>query len=453
VSWPIFRMQSMESREHLPHPLRAYPPLIVNVALTGMIPMRHRVPRVPLTPEQIVRDGCLCCEAGAAILHLHARDPDGRPEWRKEAYEQLIPAIRRRCPDVIVCVTTSGRVYEDLEKRADVLKLSGEAKPDMASLTLGSMNFADSASLNPPGTIQALAERMLEAGIRPELEVFDSGMAYYTHHLAARGVLREPFYANIILGSVNTAPAHARDLAHLVDALPPGTIWAAGGLGGFQLPMNSIAIFMGGHVRTGLEDNPYLDYDTRTPASNPALVSRVSSLASIAGRRLATSAEVRSWLGLRPLPARDFTIRPMVQYSDRQAMLKILEIFNMHRVPSDEMTDFHVGTWFVAEIEGAVVGLCGFGFLHEGGELVGKTKLLAVHPNAASHGIGRALQELRMGLMRDAGARTVRTCADRPQTIAWYTRNFGYREVGRISKLHEFGLPTVDHWTVLEAPL
>jgi uncharacterized protein (DUF849 family)/GNAT superfamily N-acetyltransferase len=443
----------MGSREYLPHPLRAYPPLIVNVALTGMIPMRHRVPRVPVTPEQIVRDACLCCEAGAAILHLHARDAEGKPEWRKEAYEQLIPAIRRRCPDVVICVTTSGRAFGDLEKRADVLRLSGAARPDMASLTLGSMNFGDSASVNSPATIQALAERMLDAGILPELEVFDSGMAYYAHHLAARRILREPFYANIILGSINTAPARARDLAHLVDALPSGTVWAAGGLGGFQLPMNSMAILMGGHVRTGLEDNPYLDYATRTPASNAALVSRLCTIASIAGRRLAAPAEVREWLGLRPLPPRGYTIRPMVQPQDRQAMLKILEVFNMHRVPSDEMTDFDIGTWFVAEIDGSVVGLGGFGFLHEAGELIGKTKLLAVHPDAASHGIGRALQELRMGLMRDAGAARVRTCADRPQTIDWYKRNFGYEEVGTIPKLHEFGLPTVDYWTVLEAPL
>ncbi len=134
-------------------------------------------------------------------------------------------------------------------------------------------------------------------------------------------------------------------------------------------------------------------------------------------------------------------------------MLAVLKTANMHRVPSPEMDDFDIGRWFVAEDEGGIVAVAGFRLLDEGGEKVGKTTLLAVVPRAREHGIGRALQALRMELMREAGASRVITNADRPETIAWYERHFGYRKVGEVTKLHEFGLRDVDRWTTLEAPL
>lgn len=224
------------TRDHVPHPLRPYPPLIVNAALTGMVPRRSRVPHVPVTAEQIADDAEACFAAGATIVHLHARDDDEAPDWRREAYEAFVPEVRRRCPGVVVCVTTSGRAFNVFEKRRDVLGLEGDAKPDMASLTLGSLNFRDTASVNDPDM--------------------------------------------------------------LVRALPAGTVWAAAGIGAFQLAMNAIAIFMGGHVRTGLEDNPHLDVRDRTPATNEALVERIGRLAELAGRALATVLETRAMLGL-----------------------------------------------------------------------------------------------------------------------------------------------------------
>jgi uncharacterized protein (DUF849 family) len=273
--------------------------LIVNVALTGMVPRRDRVPHVPVTTEQIVADGEACAKAGATILHLHARDPDEEPEWRHEAYRDVVAELRRRCPGVVLCVTTSGRTHSELEKRADVLRLDGESKPDMASLTLGSLNFRDTASVNAPDTIVELARRMREAGVRPELEIFDTGMAYLAHELLAAELLEPPLYANLLLGSVNTAPATTGALAGLVGALPPDTVWAAAGIGAFQLPMNAISVFMGGHVRTGLEDSAYMSYADRTPATNEQLVRRVADLAAVAGRPLATAAETRELLGLQ----------------------------------------------------------------------------------------------------------------------------------------------------------
>lgn len=279
--------------------------MIINAALTGMVPRRERVPHVPVTAEQIIRDAKACFEEGASVVHLHARAADESPEWRREAYEAFIPEIRRLCPGLVICATTSGRTFGELEKRADVLALEGPAKPDMASLTLGSLNFRDVASINSPQTIRDLAERMAAAGIRPELEIFDSGMAYLAHTLRAEGLLPAPMYANVLLGSPNTAPARIGDLAWLTDALPSGTVWAAAGIGPFQLPMNAIAVFAGGHVRTGLEDNPHLDHLTRTPATNAELVRRVAGLAHLAGRPLSGVAETRATLGLPAPPSTD----------------------------------------------------------------------------------------------------------------------------------------------------
>jgi uncharacterized protein (DUF849 family) len=287
-------------RAHVPHPVRPYEPLIVNAALTGMVARRDRVPHVPVTVEQIVADAVACIDAGASILHLHARRADESPAWERDAYRAFIPAIRARCPQAVICVSTSGRDVAELERRADVLDLDGDAKPDMASLTLGSLNFRREASVNAPETIAALADRMAERGIRPELEIFDTGMAYLANELLDRGVLSRPLYANLILGAPNTAPATAGALAQLVAALPPGTTWAAGALGAFQLPVNGIAVLMGGHVRTGLEDNPAMDAERREPATNPALVARVAEIARIAGRPIAAPADVRDRLGLVP---------------------------------------------------------------------------------------------------------------------------------------------------------
>jgi len=442
------------TKSYAPHPIRPYTPLIINAAITGMVPTRDRVPHVPVTPEQIVREAVRCHDAGAAIVHLHARDEEQRPTWRREVYAEFIPAIRERCPDLVICVTTSGRNYPEVEKRGHVLGLTDEAsRPDMASLTLGSLNFITGPSVNAPETIEALATMMLEAGVKPELEVFDAGMAYVAEHLADRGVLEPPFYANLMMGSLGTAPARMADLAHIVDALPAQTTWAAAGLGGTQLPMNAVAVVMGGHVRTGLEDNPYLDYSTRTPATNSALVRRVADLARIAGRPLATPSDVRRMLGLRPASPRPFSIRPARLPGDREAILSVLETSNMHHIPSEEMHDLDIGDWHVAEAGGDIVGVCGYDLLAGDGSVVGKTTLLTVRPEARGLGVGRALQELRMGLMRDAGATSVVTNADRPETIAWYERHFGYRRVGEVAKVHEFGRPDVDRWTTLEAPL
>ena len=275
-------------------------PLIVNVALTGMVPTKADNQAVPVTPSEIVEDAERCVRAGASIVHVHARDDDGAPTWRAAVYAEIVGGIRERCPGAIVCVSTSGRSWKELERRAEVLDLEGALRPDLASLTLGSLNFPKQASVNDPETIVALAERMHERGIVPELEVFDLGMTDYARFLVERGVLRPPFVFNVLLGSLGTLAATPLNLAMVTGALPEGSVWAGAGIGRFQLAVNVLAIASGGHVRVGLEDNLWLDVEKTRPATNLALVERLVSLAHAVERPIATPAEARELIGLPP---------------------------------------------------------------------------------------------------------------------------------------------------------
>ncbi|MDO9632188.1 MAG: 3-keto-5-aminohexanoate cleavage protein, partial [Humidesulfovibrio sp.] len=232
------------------------------------------------------------------ILHVHARDAEGRPTHDAGLYAPIVAGIRSARPEAIVCVSTSGRNGATLSERAAVLDLDGAARPDMASLTLGSFNFRREASVNDPDTILALARKMSERGIKPELEVFDTGMAATLKYLERKGELTGRLYANVILGGVNTAQATMADLCHLVSQLPETAFWAAGGVGGAQLPMNIAALLMGGHVRLGLEDAIWFDRSRTTPARNVELVHRVCEIAARLELRPATCAEARSLLGL-----------------------------------------------------------------------------------------------------------------------------------------------------------
>lgn len=273
-------------------------PLIVNVALTGMVPTKADNPNLPVTPEEIAADCERCVQAGAAIVHLHARDADGQPTYRADVYREIILRVRERCPDVIICVSTSGRVFRTFEERSEVLGLDGDAKPELASLTLGSLNFPRQASVNDPEMIRRLAQEIRVRGIVPELEVFDFGMADYARYLLERDVLAEPLVFNLLLGSLGTLSATPFNLAALVQALPDGATWAGAGIGRFQLFVNSLAITMGGHVRVGLEDNVWLDGERSRPATNEALVQRLAALAEIVERPLATPDEARHLIGL-----------------------------------------------------------------------------------------------------------------------------------------------------------
>jgi len=281
-----------------PYPLSPYPPLIINACLTGMVPTKMSTRYVPISVDEIVQDAIGVYDAGARIVHLHARDKEGKPAYEARYYEEMITAIRQERPKLICCVTTSGRNVKGIKERSQVLYLSGKAKPDMASLTLGSLNFLSGPSINALDTVQELAMIMKEQGIKPELEVFDAGMINVAKYLERHNIIGGKKYFNLLLGNINTAPATIGDLAHLSGALPDRSVWATAGLGRFQLPMNVAAIVAGGHVRVGIEDAVYYDYKQTVSASNTELVSRIVRIADELQRPIATASQTRTMLGV-----------------------------------------------------------------------------------------------------------------------------------------------------------
>lgn len=274
-------------------------PFVLNLAPTGMVPTRDQSATVPLQPDEIIADVLACADYGITTVHIHARDADGAPTQDPSVFAQIVEGLRGARPDLVICATTSGRTHPDLATRAAVLDLPQDLRPDAASLTLASMNFARSASVNAPETVRGLASRMLDRGILPELEIFDTGMANYAAYLLERGELRSPLYANLFFGNIAGAQVSLLGMAATLSGLPPDTTWSFAGIAGAQLPANAVALAMGGGVRTGLEDNLWLDADRTRPASNLDLVRRIHDLASIHGRPLMTSTQFRARFGMR----------------------------------------------------------------------------------------------------------------------------------------------------------
>lgn len=278
--------------------MRTGEPLIINLAPTGMVPTKETTPHVPVSVEEILEDVALCRELGASIIHVHARDENGAPTHRPQYFAPIVEGIRRLDPELVVCVTCSGRFVSDIEKRAEVLDLTGDAKPDMASLTLGSNNFSNQASLNPPEVIRELANRMKLRGIKPELEAFEPGMVHYAKYLRGKGLIEEPCYVNVLLGNIGTSPLSPGSLGAFLSVVPERWTWAVAGIGAEQLDANLTSIAAGGHVRVGLEDNIWWDRERTRLATNPMLVERIRRLAELAERPIASPGLVRERLGL-----------------------------------------------------------------------------------------------------------------------------------------------------------
>ncbi|MEF8886051.1 MAG: 3-keto-5-aminohexanoate cleavage protein [Haloarculaceae archaeon] len=276
-------------------------PVPINFAPTGMVPTREMTPHVPITPTEIVEDVRTVHEIGITAVHLHARDPrTGEPTWEKEVFAEIIDGIRDFAPELVVCVSLSGRNWDALEKRTDALELTGNRKPDMGSLTLSSMNFSDEASVNSPDMVEALAEAMRDRGVLPEIETFDLGMVNYANYLAERDVLEPPHYCNLLLGNVATAQADLVHAGTMIRELPADSVWSLAGIGDAQLPMNALAVAVGGGVRVGIEDAIYFDSEREQLATNEALVERVHELAALNGRDVMHPAKFRDRLDLQP---------------------------------------------------------------------------------------------------------------------------------------------------------
>lgn len=278
---------------------------IINFTPTGMVPTRDLSPYVPIEPVEIIREVLDARQYGISIVHLHARDEHGKPTWRKEIFQEIIDGIRAEDGygenALIICVSTSGRHWPDFERRSECLDLTGQSKPDMASLTLSSLNFAREASTNSPQMIQDLARKMLHRGIKPELEIFDPGMINYARYLHQKQLIKPPFYFNILLNNITGTQAGLLDVGYMISKLPPDSYWALGGIGRAQLKMNVTAMIHGGGIRVGLEDNLYFDEECARLATNLDLLKRISQIASLLGRKPYSPSEARKIIGLNNL--------------------------------------------------------------------------------------------------------------------------------------------------------
>lgn len=274
--------------------------MIINFTPTGMIPNKDQTPYVPVLPQEIIEDVKQAYELGITMVHLHVRDAVSQePCYKKETYANIIEGIRKFAPDLILCVSTSGRTFTEYEKRADVLQLKDDLKPDMASLTLSSVNFNKQASINEPSTIIRLAEEMLYRGIKPELEAFDTGMINYAKYLIKRNILKPPFYFNLIFGNIACAQADLLHMGIMIKDLPEQSIFSLGGVGDCQLRINSLAITMGYGVRVGIEDNIWYDRNRTKLATNRELIKRMKEVAMANEIETMSSSELRMLLNLK----------------------------------------------------------------------------------------------------------------------------------------------------------
>jgi len=265
------------------------PPLIINFCPTGMVPNRSHTPFVPITPQEIIEQTHEAFQLGITIVHLHARDESGKPTVNQTIYAKIIEGVRKHCPGLVVCASSSGRSTPSFEHRSAVIEL----QPDMCSLTLSSLNFYDQASVNSPEMIKQLAEKMNAYGVKPELECFDLGMIHYGKHLADLGLIRGPFYWNLIFGNIagfQATGSHMTvacgDLNHSKE-----NFIGLGGIGKNQLVANGFAISHGYGVRIGLEDNIWYDAAKTQKASNIMLLKRIHALMKQGGRELFKSSE------------------------------------------------------------------------------------------------------------------------------------------------------------------
>jgi 3-keto-5-aminohexanoate cleavage enzyme len=272
-------------------------PLIITVAITGAVPKKKDNPAVPVTPAEQIESTHEAFEAGAALVHIHVRNPDESPGSDPELYGRVQEGVRKHCPGMIVQFSTGGR-GRDQKLRGAMLHL----KPDMASLATGSVNFPAQIYENPPDFVEGLAKTMLDNDIKPEVEVFDLAMLYNAANLVKKGLLKDPPHVQFVMGIPNAMPARRTIFdflrSEIKDVLPRAT-WVAAGVGRNQWEVNQWCMETGGHVRTGLEDNLRIEPD-RLAASNAELVKKVVDACQKYSRKVATPAEARQILGLRP---------------------------------------------------------------------------------------------------------------------------------------------------------
>ncbi len=268
--------------------------LIITVALTGNVPTRQMNPNLPVTAEQIAADVRRCRDAGAVLFHVHARDADQKPTLDIDAYKANVRAIKAAAPEVILQLSTGARAGRNWEDRAGPVRLL----PEMGSFTTGSNNLPGIVYENSPQFIEFLAGVYRETSVKPEIEVFETGMIANALHLQKKGFLQAPLHFDFVLGAPGAMPGTIKNLLFLSESIPAGSTWTVAGIGKSEIPLSTAAIVMGGHVRVGLEDNLFMP--DGSPAANPLLVEKIVKISREIGRDIASADEARSILCLDP---------------------------------------------------------------------------------------------------------------------------------------------------------
>ena len=275
--------------------MRTLSKLIISAALTGAEVTREQQPNLPITPEEIAQAALEAYEAGASIVHVHARETDGSATQDKEAYRKVMDAVTAKCP-VIFQPSTGGATWHTAEERLQPVELN----PEMATLSTGTCNFGRDIFSNPQDFYERAARMMLDRGVKPEFEVFEAGMIDNALRLVKDGFVKPPLHFNFVLGVPGAMTGTVRNLSFLVDQIPADATWTVSGIGRYETSLAMVAIAMGGHVRVGFEDNIYY-YRGELAKSNAQLVARVARIAKEFGREVASPDEAREILGL---PAR-----------------------------------------------------------------------------------------------------------------------------------------------------
>jgi len=260
---------------------------VINFTPTGTQPTRENS-LAPLTTSEIIESVHQANEIGISIVHLHARDEETlKNTYKKEVYQVIIEGIKKHCPELLICVSLTGRNFPELEKRTEVLQLL----PDMGSLTMSSLNFPSGASLNQPEMILSLIKEMDKFGVQPEIECFDSGMLNYTNYLISKGMFTPPYHINVILGNIYNGQCDLATLASIKSSLPNDSMVCVGGIGSQQLKATTYGLLDFDGIRIGLEDNLY--YRNKDKATNIELLKRAHRIMDEFDLEHYTSSELR----------------------------------------------------------------------------------------------------------------------------------------------------------------
>jgi 3-keto-5-aminohexanoate cleavage enzyme len=271
---------------------QAFPEAILTAAIVGAEITRAQTPYLPITADEIADEAARCRDAGAAVVHLHVREPDGKPSQSSELFARAIEAVRKKT-DVVVQTSTGGAVGMSLDERAGPLA----CRPEMATLNCGTLNFGDDVFVNTRPEIRDMARRIREAGSMPELECYEVGHIDEALSLVVEGLLSPPLHFQFVLGVPGGIGAREDVLSFMIAQIPAGASWAVAAVGRHQKPMTEAALRLGGHARVGLEDNIYLAKGVLSEGSAP-LVARAAAYAGSIGRSVADPARARVMLGL-----------------------------------------------------------------------------------------------------------------------------------------------------------